>query len=377
MSEKTNMPSPCFVLEEAKLRQNLELISKVSRESGAEIILAFKGFAMWKAFPIIREYIHGATASSLHELQLCNEHMNAKAHTYCVAYKEGELNQIIAGSSHLTFNSLSQLSKYKDQVAKQGVSVGLRINPEQSDVETALYNPASPHSRLGVGVEELKEGLPDGVEGFHSHVLCESDSYALEEVLKAIEEKFGQWLPQIKWLNLGGGHLMTRSGYDVEHLIQVLKAFKEKHDLHIILEPGSAFAWQTGYLKTTVLDVVDRKGQKTAIIDASFTCHMPDCLEMPYRPKIEEGNEKLEEGQIAYRMGGVSCLAGDFMESYGFDQELKPGDSITFLDMMHYTMVKTSTFNGIGHPGIGVIQLDGSFELWREFGYEDFKNRLS
>lgn len=377
MNKEIKVPSPCYVLEEAKLRKNLELISKVRREAGVDIILAFKGFAMWKAFPIVREYIKGATASSLHEMKLCNEHMHTKSHTYCVAYKEEEFDEILAGSSHITFNSLSQYRKYKSKLKGSGVSAGLRINPEQSDVETALYNPASPYSRLGVNEDELTEGLPEGIEGLHSHVLCESDSYALEEVLEAIEDKFGDFLSEIKWLNLGGGHLMTRKGYDVEHLIQILVDFREKYNLDIILEPGSAFAWQTGYLKTTILDVVKRKDQYTAILDASFTCHMPDCLEMPYRPKIAEGSQEVQEGQLAYRLGGMSCLAGDFLESYGFDKELKVGDSITFQDMIHYTMVKTSTFNGIGHPSIGILKTDGSFELCREFGYEDFRNRLS
>ncbi|RJE74994.1 carboxynorspermidine decarboxylase [Reichenbachiella sp. MSK19-1] len=371
------IPSPCFVLEEEKLIRNLQLIRKVKDAAGVDIILAFKGFAMWSAFPIVRQYIQGATASSLNEVLLCNEHMRTKAHTYCVAYDQESFVQILKGSTHLTFNSLSQFHHFKDQCQDSTVSIGLRINPEQSDVETDLYNPASPHSRLGITESELKDGLPDGVEGLHSHVLCESSSYALEEVLQAIEDKFGHLLPDAKWLNLGGGHLMTRTGYDTDHLIKILKAFKKKHDLEIILEPGSAFAWETGFLKTTVLDVVQRNGVRTAIIDASFTCHMPDCLEMPYRPAIVEGEKEAGESPFLYRLGGVSCLAGDYLEAYGFDRELKIGDTITFLDMIHYTMVKTSTFNGVAHPAIGILNVDGDFELTREFGYDDFKNRLS
>ncbi len=372
----SGIPSPCFVLDEMKLEKNLELISEVSRRSGAEIILAFKGFAMWSAFPIVRKYVKGATASSLHEMKLCNEHMGTKAHTYCVAYKADELSQILEGSSHITFNSLGQWEQFGPKARKEGVSVGLRVNPEYSDVETALYNPASPHSRLGVTAEEF-DVLPEGIDGLHSHVLCESDSFALERTLQAIEERFGEHLKKIKWLNLGGGHLMTRQGYDVEHLIELISGFRKKHDVHIILEPGSAFAWQTGDLHTTVLDVVERHGVHTAIIDASFTCHMPDCLEMPYRPEIEEGSKDAAEHPNKYRLGGVSCLAGDFLEEYSFEKPLEPGDAITFKDMIHYTMVKTSTFNGIQHPAIGIKRKTGGFDLIREFGYEDYKNRLS
>ncbi|PIB35401.1 carboxynorspermidine decarboxylase [Reichenbachiella sp. 5M10] len=376
MSDYT-IPSPCFVLEEDKLRSNLELIQRVSHEAGVEIILAFKGFSMWSAFPIVKEYIEGATASSLNEVLLCNEHMRTLSHTYCVAYSPQDIDEIIKGSSHLTFNSLSQYKQYKDKCLAAGVSIGLRINPQESDVETDLYNPASPHSRLGITESELSTGLPDGVEGLHSHVLCESDSYALEKVLQAIETKFGHLLANAKWLNLGGGHLMTREGYDVEHLIEILRAFKTKHQVDILLEPGSAFAWETGFLKTSVLDVVERNGVRTAIIDASFTCHMPDCLEMPYRPKLVEGDREVKDGQRAYRLGGVSCLAGDYLEAYGFDHELQVGDSITFLDMIHYTMVKTSTFNGVAHPSIAIVYSDGRFERVKEFGYADFRDRLS
>lgn len=371
------IPSPCFVLDEKALEKNLSLISRVADQAGVEIILAFKGFAMWSAFPTVLKFVKGATASSVHEMMLCNEFMHTKSHTYAVAYKAEEIDQILDGSSHITFNSLSQLEAYGQLAAEKNVSVGIRINPEQSDVETDLYNPSSPVSRLGVKSEALINGLPEHVEGLHFHVLCESTSYALEDVLKAVEEKFGHLLSQIKWLNMGGGHLMTKAGYDIDHLIKILKNFKDKHDLHLILEPGSAFAWQTGTLKTTVVDIVDNGGLKTAIIDASFTCHMPDCLEMPYRPKITQGHEDASKGKFRYRLGGVSCLAGDFLESYSFDQPLNIGDEIEFLDMIHYTMVKTTTFNGVHHPAIGIQQKNGDFRLIKEFGYEDYKNRLS
>ncbi|MEP2026423.1 MAG: carboxynorspermidine decarboxylase [Reichenbachiella sp.] len=370
-------PSPCFVLDEQKLENNLSLIKRVADQAQVEIILAFKGFAMWSAFPIVRKYITGATASSVHEMMLCNEHMKTKSHTYAVAYKDDDIDQILEGSSHITFNSLSQLERFGEKANDLGVSVGLRVNPEYSDVETDLYNPSSPTSRLGVKSENIINDLPDYVEGLHFHVLCESNSYALEKTLASFEDKFGHLLPNIKWLNMGGGHLMTRKDYDTGHLIQVLKAFKAKHKLHLILEPGSAFAWETGTLKTTVIDLVENGGVKTAIIDGSFTCHMPDCLEMPYRPKLANGYPEVDKGQYKYRLGGVSCLAGDFLEAYSFDKPLNVGDEIEFLDMIHYTMVKTSTFNGVQHPAIGLKKKNGDFELIRTFDYSDYKKRLS
>lgn len=370
------IPSPCFVLEEKKLENNLKLIRKVADESGAEIILAFKGFAMWSAFDLIREYVAGATASSMHELMLCKEYMKCKAHTYAPAYAPDEIQHILDGSSHITFNSLSQLNQYKALALKNDVSIGLRVNPEWSDVETELYNPANSTSRLGMNSDQLIK-LSENVDGLHFHVLCESDSYALENVLENLENRFGHLLHDVKWVNMGGGHLMTREGYDLEHLIALLKNFSEKHNVKVILEPGSAFAWQTGYLKTTVLDIVERSGIKTAIIDASFTCHMPDCLEMPYRPSIIGAHVDASASEFQYRIGGVSCLAGDYLEEYGFDYKLKIGDTLIFEDMMHYTMVKTTTFNGVKHPSIGTVNADGNFKLVKSFGYEDFKNRLS
>lgn len=375
----TGIPSPCYVLYEDKLRQNLALIQSVSHAAGVEIILAFKGFAMWSAFPIVREYIQGATASSLHEARLCMEEMKSLAHTYAVAFRKEEFDQILSLSSHITFNSLGQYDQFKKQVlSNQGEKkFGLRINPEYSDVSTDLYNPSSATSRLGVTAEMAGDGLPEGIDGLHFHVLCESDSYALERVLENLEKKFPRHLQQAQWLNMGGGHLMTREGYDIGHLITLLKAFKEKWQLDIILEPGSAFAWQCGDLHCTVLDIVENAGVKTAIIDGSFTAHMPDCLEMPYKPRIKGANLDPAKAKFPYRIGGTTCLAGDFMEEYGFDKALKPGDPIVFEDMVHYTMVKTTTFNGVPHPAIGMMDTEGQFRLIREFQYEDYKNRLS
>ena len=369
------IPSPCFVLDENKLIHNLQLIDHVQKSAGIEIILAFKGFSMWSTFPLVMKYIKGATASSLNEVRLCNEEMGVKSHTYCVAYLPEEFNEIVEYSSHITFNSLNQYIHFIEKVP-DGVGIGLRVNPEWSDVETDLYNPSSPVSRLGISSTNLSE-LPSRVEGFHFHVLCESDSYALEKVLASLEEKFGHLLPQVRWVNMGGGHLMTREGYDVDHLIDLLSKFRNKHNVDVILEPGSAFAWQTGDLHTTVLDIVDNGGKKTAIFDGSFTCHMPDCLEMPYRPKLEKGSDEKVEGWHPYQLGGVSCLAGDFLDEYWFEEPLGVGDPVIFKDMIHYTMVKTTTFNGVKHPSIGIIRTDGTFELIREFGYADFKDRLS
>lgn len=370
------IPSPCFVLEEKKLIKNLQLIQRVQNEANVSIILAFKGFAMWSAFPLVKKYASGATASSLNEARLCFEDMKTKAHTYCVAYRPDEFKEICDYSSHLTFNSLNQYRQFINEVP-ENISVGLRVNPEWSDVATGLYNPSSPTSRLGIISEKLTE-LPKRVEGLHFHVLCESDSYALEKLLTVFEEKFGHLIPKIKWLNMGGGHLMTRKDYDIEHLITILNDFKNKYPhLELMLEPGSAFAWQTGNLHTTILDIVSNGGTQTIIFDGSFTCHMPDCLEMPYRPEVENASPIKIENWEAYRLGGVSCLAGDFLDEYWFEKSPKIGDTLVFKDMIHYTMVKTNTFNGVHHPSIGILKDNGEFKLVKEFDYSDYKNRLS
>jgi len=372
------IPSPCYVIDEERFRKNLSLIKDVSEKSGAEIILAFKGFAMWGVFPVFREYFNGASASSVHEARLCYEEIGAPAHTYSPVYKEPDFEQILKYSSHVTFNSHAQYRKYSKIVSGFAgkISAGLRINPEFSEIAQGIYNPCSPGSRLGITAGELGSNLPEGIEGLHFHVLFESDSYALEKVLNVVELKFGRFFPQLKWINMGGGHLMTREGYDTDHLIKILKRFREESGLHVILEPGSAFAWETGELVATVEDIVENQGITTALIDVSFTAHMPDCLEMPYKPKILGATDPVP-GKPTYRMGGNSCLSGDFMGDWSFDSELKPGDRIIFLDMIHYTMVKTTTFNGVQHPSIGIWTKEGKFKLLKKFGYEDYKNRLS
>lgn len=373
----SKIPSPCYVIEEQSFRRNLALISSVAQRAEVEIILAFKAFAMWSVFPVVREYVQCSTASSLSEARLAYEEMGSKAHTYAPAYSEAEFPEIMSLSSHITFNSLSQFQKFYPYTLEKNISCGLRINPEYSDVETDLYNPCAPGSRLGVVADLLGDHLPEGVEGLHFHTLCESNSFDLEKTLAVIDEKFGKYFPQIKWLNMGGGHLMTHKDYDVEHLITLLKNFRAKYPhLHIILEPGSAFAWQTGFLLSTVLDVVENKGIKTAMLDVSFSCHMPDCLEMPYKPAIKGASDVIS-GKPAYRMGGNSCLSGDFYGSWSFENELKVGDQVIFEDMIHYTMVKTTMFNGVTHPSIGILTKENEFKLIRRFGYEDYKNRMS
>ena len=372
-----NIPSPCFVLDEVAFRKNLELIKSVKDRAGVEIILAFKAFAMWSVFPIVREYISCSTASSLAEACLAFEEMGSPAHTYAPAYTDKEFPSIMNCSSHITFNSLTQFERFYPQTQFNNISCGLRINPEFSEVETDLYNPCAPGSRLGIVADLLGVSLPEGVEGLHFHTLCESSSYDLEKTLKVVEEKFGKYFPQIRWLNMGGGHLMTRDDYDVEHLISLLKSFKAKYPhLQIILEPGSAFAWRTGVLVSSVVDVVENKGIKTAMLDVSFACHMPDCLEMPYKPSIVGATDAIP-GRPVYRLGGNSCLSGDFVGDWSFNQELKIGDRIVFEDMIHYTMVKTTMFNGVTHPGIGIWTNQNEFRLLREFGYTDYKNRMS
>jgi carboxynorspermidine decarboxylase len=375
----SQIPSPCYVLEERLLRRNLELLNRVQTESGASIIVALKGFSMYATFPMVAQYLSGATASSLNETRLIVEEMGCLAHTYCPAYKPQEFDQIMANSSHITFNSLNQWNQFKEKVQgfERKISCGIRINPQYAEVETDMYNPCIVGSRLGITRDLFGEKLPEGIEGLHSHTLCENDSYTLERTLVHIEEKFGDLLHQVKWLNLGGGRLMTREGYNHEHLISLIKRLRETYNIEIILEPGSAIGWQTGYLTSTVLDIVDAQGVDVAILDVSFAAHMPDTLEMPYKPRIWGATDAVVgSDKPTYRMGGMTCLAGDFMGDYSFEQPLKIGDSVVFDDMIHYTMVKTTTFNGVGLPSIGIWKENDTFQLLKSFGYETYKDRL-
>ena len=366
------MNTPIYIIEESKLRRNLKLIADVAANADIEIILAFKAFALWKTFPIFREYISATTASSLCEARLAFEEFGAQAHTYSPAYTDEDFPEIVRCSSHITFNSLTQYERFHSQT--KNVSLGLRVNPGYSEVGTLLYNPCAPGTRFGISPEKLPDQLPGDIEGFHCHCHCESGADVFQRSLVHIEEKFAKWFPQLKWINFGGGHLMTRKDYDVELLIQLMKDFKKRYPwLKVILEPGSAFAWQTGPLVSHVVDIVEDHGIRTAILDVSFTCHMPDCLEMPYYPDVR-GAEHVDEG--GYRLGGNSCLSGDFMSSWKFDHELKIGEEVIFEDMIHYTTVKTNTFNGILHPAIGMLHSDGKLEILRTFGYDDYRNRM-
>jgi len=370
------IPTPCYVIDELLLRNNLELIRKVKEAAAIDVLVAFKAFSNWGVFPIFKEYGFGASASSVNEARLAFEELGVKAHTYSPAYEDKQIVDILKYSSHISFNSLNQFRKHFKTAGHRDVSIGLRVNPEFSDSPYDIYNPCKPGSRFGVTAEQLGDPLPEGVEGFHFHTLFEADSLALENVLAVFEKKFGRFFSKLKWVNMGGGHLITGKNYDRNHLVKLLIDFKNKYDAGIILEPGSAFTYQTGYLVSTILDIVENNGIKTAILDVSFTCHMPDCLEMPYKPAILGATEQ-KVGKPTYRMGGISCLAGDFMGNWSFDNELKPGDRIIFDDMIHYTTVKTTMFNGVHHPSIGIWNKDTGFRLIKEFNYQDYKNRLS
>lgn len=386
--------TPMYVLEEKRLRRNLALIKSVADRAGVEIILAFKAFALWKTFPIFREYINSTTASSLSEALMAYHKFGRPAHTYSPAYTDDEISEIARCSSHLTFNSLSQYGRLHNRVKEENaaVSIGLRVNPEYSEVGTDLYNPCAPGTRFGVTADQLPEQLPEDLDGFHCHCHCESGSDVFERTLAHIEEKFAKWFPQLKWINFGGGHLMTRADYDVERLVNLLQGFRRRYPwLKVVLEPGSAFAWQTGPLVSQVVDIVENRGIRTAILNVSFTCHMPDCLEMPYMPAVR-GAEKVEDvsGAVSsdaensslppyyiYRLGGNSCLSGDFMGSWRFDHELQIGENVIFEDMIHYTTVKTNTFNGISHPAIAIVH-EGTdqLEVLRRFTPDDYLSRM-
>jgi carboxynorspermidine decarboxylase len=373
----SKIPSPCFLLDEARLKRNLEVLEYVQKESGAKIILAFKGFSMWSTFDLVREYLPGATASSLNEALLAKHEFNGEVHTYLPAYSDAEFPKILELSDHLVFNSFSQWERFKPQVqaSSRHVSCGIRINPEYAEVEADMYNPTMPYSRLGVTRKEFREDLMDGLEGLHFHSLCEKNSDTLERTLAVIEKNFGDILPKVKWVNFGGGHLMTRGDYDIPRLIKVIKAFRERWNVEVILEPGSAVAWQTGWLVSSVLDLMHNE-KDIALLDISASAHMPDTLEMPYRPNILHADFPDKKAHT-YLLGGTTCLSGDVIGEYSFDKPLEVGTRVVFDDMIHYTMVKTTTFNGVKHPNIGILRENGNFDLVREFGYEDFKARLS
>lgn len=386
---------PYYLLEEEKLRRNLATIRAIAQAAGVEFILAFKAYALWKTFPIFKEYICHTTASSPYEARLAKELFGSDAHTYSPAYEESTFDTILRCSSHVTFNSFSQYERFSHMAAayseatKKPISLGLRINPEYSEIETAIYDPCAQGSRFGVLADELADyeaahpDLWEHLDGFHCHCHCESDATALAHTLMHIEQKFGGWIDRLSWLNLGGGHLVTREGYDHDFLISLLRDFQSRHpSVHLILEPGSAFGWQTGHLVAEVVDIVCHRGIKTAILNVSFTCHMPDCLEMPYHPRVR-GAQTIADATdediaqpYTYRLGGNSCLSGDYMGYWRFDHALSVGETIILEDMLHYTTVKTTMFNGIHHPDIRLLRRDGSIEVLRRYAYEDYRDRM-
>ena len=378
MKNKVNsikeLPSPCFVCEEELLEKNLKLLKKVQDEAGVKILLALKGFALYSSFDLCKKYLEGCCASGLHEAILAKEEFGKEVHTYSPAFKDEEIDEIVALSNHIVFNSFSQLNRYKNKVLDK-VSIGLRVNPEYSSVEVDLYNPCAPFSRLGITSKNFNDNEIEDIEGLHFHALCEQNVDALEGALKNFEENFGEYLPKMKWVNFGGGHHITRSDYDVEGLISLLKNFKNKYPhLKVYLEPGEAVGWQTGYLVATVLDIVEN-GMKIAILDTSAEAHMPDTLAMPYKADIRNSDNPYEK-KYTYKLAGNTCLAGDILGDYSFDNELNVGDKIILEDMIHYTMVKTTTFNGIKLPSIAIKKAE-CYHIVKNFGYNDYKSKLS
>ncbi|MED3644904.1 carboxynorspermidine decarboxylase [Caldifermentibacillus hisashii] len=370
------LPTPCYVIDEKLLENNLKILNGVMERTGAKIVLAQKAFSMFKLYPLLAKYLNGTTASGLYEARLGYEEMGKENHVFSPAYRDDEMDEIVLICDHIIFNSFSQLEKFKDKVLKAGKKVGLRINPECSTQDGhAIYDPCSPGSRLGVTVDQFRPELLEGVSGLHFHTLCQQNADDLETTLHAVEENFGQWLPQMEWINFGGGHHITREDYDIPLLEKCIKRMQDTYGLEVYLEPGEAVALNAGYLVTTVLDTI-KNGIDIAILDTSATCHMPDVLEMPYRPPLFESGEPGEK-PYTYRLGGPTCLAGDIIGDYSFDQPLKPCDRLIFGDMAIYTMVKNTTFNGMPLPTIAVKKKDGDCEIIRQFGYEDFKMRLS
>ncbi len=369
--------SPSWVIDMAALEDNLKLLNRVQTEAGCKILLALKGFATWSTFPLVKKYLSGATASAPHEAKLAYEKLGGEVHAYAPAYSDQDITDLLPICDHLVFNSFSQWERFRDRIAKapRKVSPGIRINPEHREVQVSLYDPCAPRSRLGVTLNEFKPELLEGIEGIHFHTLCELDSDALERTLDVVEAKFGKYLSQMKWVNFGGGHHITRPGYEIERLIRLVKRVKDRYKVEVYLEPGEAIAIRTGVLVSTVLDIT-HNGVRTALLDTSATAHMPDVLEMPYRPEII-GAGKPGEKAFTYQLGGLTCLAGDVIGDYSFDQELKVGDRLVFLDMSHYTVVKTSNFNGVKLPSITLKHVNGEYELVKKFGYEVYRDRLS
>lgn len=370
------LPSPCYIVDERLLIKNLKILHSVQERTGCSILLALKGFSMYNVFPLVGKYLKGITASSLFEARLGYEYMGKEVHAYSPAYVESDFEELVKYCDHIVFNSFDQWNKYRDKVKKSGkkVECGIRVNPEYSEIKTPIYNPCYQNSRLGVTLKNFREDEIEGIDGLHFHTMCEQNSDTLSRTIKVVDEKFGKYIKNMKWLNMGGGHHITRPDYDIDILVDSILFFKEKYGVEVYLEPGEAVALNTGYLVGTVLDIVEN-GMNIAILDASAACHMPDVLEMPYRPNIiNSGNPG--EYEYTYRLGGNTCLAGDIIGDYSFKEPLKPGDRLVFCDMAHYTMVKNNTFNGVNLPSIALYSQMEGIKVLKNFGYEDYASRL-
>jgi len=371
------VPSPCYIVDERLLKKNLEVLDYVQKRTGCKILLAQKGFSMHAVYPLVGEYLHGVTSSSLFEARLGYEKMGKEVHVYAPAYIDSEFDELMKYSDHIVFNSFAQWNKFKDRIKKspKKIGCGLRVNPEYSEITTPIYDPCYANSRLGITLANFKPEELEGIEGLHFHTMCEQNSDVLERTIKVVDEKFGQYIKNMKWLNMGGGHHITRPDYDIEALIRSIMYFKDKYGVEIYLEPGEAIALNTGYLVSEVLDIVDN-GMQIGILDASAACHMPDVLEMPYRPNII-GAGMPGEHEYTYRFGGNTCLAGDIIGEYSFKEPLKVGDRLVFCDMAHYTMVKNNMFNGVNLPSIALYSEEKGIQVIRQFAFEDYMNRLS
>jgi carboxynorspermidine decarboxylase len=372
------LPSPCYIVDERLLLRNLEILNSVQQRTGCSILLALKGFSMYSVFPLVGKYLKGVTASSLFEARLGREEMGKEVHIFAPAYIDEDFDEIMENCDHIIFNSFDQWKRFKTKVINKKtkqISCGIRINPEYSEIGTPIYDPCFQYSRLGVTLSNFRPEELDGLEGLHFHTMCEQNSDTLERTIQVVDQKFGQFIKTMKWLNFGGGHHITRPDYDIETLVRSITFFQDKYGVDIYLEPGEAVALNTGFLVAKVLDIVDN-GMKIAILDTSAACHMPDVLEMPYRPEII-GAGKPGEYSYTYRLGGPTCLAGDIIGDYSFRQPLKSGDRLVFCDMAHYTMVKNNTFNGVNLPSIALFNEEKGIKIIRQFGYTDFKTRLS
>ncbi len=368
----SSIPNPCFVLDEVLFEQNMKVLGKLEEQSGAQVLCALKGFSMWEVFPLMMNYLSGGTASSLNEARLIYDEMGKKAHSCFVVYDSKEFNEVQELSSHITFNSLTQFERFKNQL-KENVNYALRVNPEFSNVSFNQYDPCVPGSRFGVTIDDLPEELPNQLSGLHFHTLCESSAEDFKEVLDVIELRFGNLLHSVKWVNFGGGHHITKKGYNIELLSRLLSNVRKKYNLQVYIEPGEAIGMNAGFLVSKVEDIVINQGEKTAILNVSFAAHMPDCLEMPYKPEV------IDETEVghSFTLAGNTCMSGDFVKGFQFSKELEIGQLLVFKDMAHYTFVKTSFFNGVKHPSLGIWTKNNEFRLLKQFTFDDFKYRLS